>query len=618
MKSLIHPDDKYKMNWIMGNKEWGTVTCPPSVNCECSSWKEEDYIKEKYRFTNITSEKTEIQCGDISIYTPFSDDYENSDICMTNRCHAHVWCGGDVSYILGLRMGGEAPHFGLSLLKGSLGAYSIERRENVEANERGDILLHPSSFSLEPGENYELEWVLFWHSGEWDFFRKLKEFGRFIDVKAERFVYEQQQMVNIKLFPSFAFTPEDVVIKRNGSFINVDATERMICINEYPEAPGAYEYQIEIGDVHTVCRIYVQISLEKLVKKRCRFITANRQYFSADSRSDGDFLIYDKKSHKRHYDCPDNNNVGRERIGMGVLLASYLQNNRDDDIMDNLRSYIRFVYRELYDEKTGEVFDDAGRDNTSQSLCNYPWMAQFFIELYLLFEDKKYIKDAYNVMKYYYEHGGLKYYDLEAPMAELIYYMEVMGMDKEIRSMKQYYYQQARYIVNNGTHYPTECEKFGQCIVASAARQLLKFYIVQREKHFLAVAEEHLQLLSLFNGTQPDYRMYECAVRYCDNQGFGKCRITGDDFPHCWNAVTGAAFENYAAIIGKEALWKKAEVCYSVALSLFEPNGTAHTSDMRPQTVNGEECKRPDLWANNQDWALYHAWKYHMKKMRSA
>ena len=32
MKELINANDKYKMNWIEGNTEWGTVKCPKGIS----------------------------------------------------------------------------------------------------------------------------------------------------------------------------------------------------------------------------------------------------------------------------------------------------------------------------------------------------------------------------------------------------------------------------------------------------------------------------------------------------------------------------------------------------------------------------------------------------------
>lgn len=613
MKSLIHPSDKYNMNWIEGAREWGTVICPPSLKCKTTSRKEGEKVREQYVFTNISPKTVFVQSGEISIYATFNDNYDLADICLKQRCHAHIWCGGEVSYIMGMRMGGEAPHLGLALTKGSLGNYSVERDPEMDRNDRGDILLHPSPFTLEPGESYELEWLLFWHEGEEDFYEKLKELGRFIEVKTERYVYELGQKVNIKLFPSFTYSPESVEILSNGVGIPVSVTDQLVDITEQPEKPGVYEYKIKIGSINTVCRVFVQLPLEKLLKKRCRFITENQQYHNKSSRLNGAYLIYDNEEHKLHYDSDDDHNAGRERIGMGVLLASCLQSYKDSDMLDSLLLYIDFVYRELYDEETGEVFNDAGRDNTEHRLYNYPWMARFFIELYMLFQDRKYVADAYKVMKYYYEHGGQEYYAGDSPIVDLLYCMEVVGMEKEIRTLMQYHYDHARIIMRNGTDYPPYEVKFEQRIVASAAKQLLRLYILQKEKRFLAAAEEHVKILSLFDGHQPDYRLYECAIRHWDGKWFGKRGSYGDTFPHYWSALTGDIFEDYASVTGKKELWKKAEACFLGALSLFRENGSAYCANMFPFRVNGERCWGPDPWANAQDWALYYAWKFRQR-----
>ena len=37
MKELINANDKYKMNWIEGNTEWGTVKCPKGISVKKTS-----------------------------------------------------------------------------------------------------------------------------------------------------------------------------------------------------------------------------------------------------------------------------------------------------------------------------------------------------------------------------------------------------------------------------------------------------------------------------------------------------------------------------------------------------------------------------------------------------
>ena len=92
---------------------------------------------------------------------------------MTTKCHTHIWCGENISYVMCLRMGGEAPHLGLALTDGSLSGYSVERDFEKISNDRGDFILHPSPVALVPNESFTIEWKLFWHNGKTIFTAKL-------------------------------------------------------------------------------------------------------------------------------------------------------------------------------------------------------------------------------------------------------------------------------------------------------------------------------------------------------------------------------------------------------------------------------------------------------------
>ena len=48
MKELINANDKYKMNWIEGNTEWGTVKCPKGISVKKTSSQSDDIITERY------------------------------------------------------------------------------------------------------------------------------------------------------------------------------------------------------------------------------------------------------------------------------------------------------------------------------------------------------------------------------------------------------------------------------------------------------------------------------------------------------------------------------------------------------------------------------------------
>lgn len=86
------------------------------------------------------------------------DQYEDSKTSLIRRCHTHLFCGKDVSWICALRMGGEAPHLGMVVTEGSLAAYSVRRNLLRQSNDRGCFYLHPEGMELEArgGEGHPL------------------------------------------------------------------------------------------------------------------------------------------------------------------------------------------------------------------------------------------------------------------------------------------------------------------------------------------------------------------------------------------------------------------------------------------------------------------------------
>lgn len=79
----------------------------------------------------------------------------------------------------------------------------------------------------------------------------------------------------------------------------------------------------------------------------------------------GAYLAYENEEKLQVYRPVNDYNGGRERVGMGLLISEYLQNSGSknrENLEKSLRSYIRFVERELTDAETGEIFNDIGRD----------------------------------------------------------------------------------------------------------------------------------------------------------------------------------------------------------------------------------------------------------------
>ncbi|MDR2617882.1 MAG: hypothetical protein LBC62_03320 [Treponema sp.] len=594
LKALVFPDDPYAMNWVEGGVPWGTVKVCEGLSAAVSrSFTPQGAIRETYTFTN-TSEYP-VFCGlrDIGIYVPFNDSYHEAALCMKNRCHAHIWCGGTSSYVMCLRMGGEAPHLGLVLIRGSLGAYSVERDLSLSSNDRGDFIVHPSPVRLESGGSYTLGWELFKHKGKDDFYRILRTYPSYIEIEADHFVVFQDEKNSIA-----------VKQRENQPALTLCPAEA-----ESP-VPGEQKYLIRGDDADAWCRTVTIPPLRELAARRCAFIVKNQQYHRLGSPLDGAYLIYDTEENHLCYRHVNDDNGGRERIAMGLLIARYLKSHPDADLETSLKQYISYVLRELFDSETGTVYNDIKRSVDCVRLYNYPWLARFFLELYNLWNENAYLRYMWKALTSFYEKGGAGFYAIGLPIAEGLSRLEEAGLAEEAKTLRDFFLKHADRILENGVNYPAHEVKYEQSIAAPAASILLQTYRFSKDEKYLAGAKKQLSIVSLFNGLQPDAYLYETSIRHWDGFWFGKRRLYGDTFPHYWSALTGTAFAEYYRVSGDEDALKQAEHSIRGVLSLFFADGSASCAHVYPLTVNGQQGGYFDPWANDQDWGLYLALKF--------
>ncbi len=606
MKELIHPLDPHRMNWVEGAKEWGTVVCKKGLEAKCEQTEADGVITERYTFTNTTEQVIFTSLFDISIYATFNDEYLNGSDCITNRCHAHVFCGGEVSWVLALRMGGFGPHLGLVLTEGSLGSYSVERDLKRMSNDRGDIILHPSPAVLEPGQTLTVEWRLFWHDGKEDFFRKAMELDpRFVRIDAERYVLFEGEPIRLTIRGAKALSDADVRVTRDGEAVPFEVKDGIVTVCEKADAAGERRYDVTVGGVSTYASVNVLPELWTLAKVRCGFIASRQQYLCEGSHLDGAYLEYDNEEEHMRYDTNGDHNAARERCGMALLIIRYLMKHPDAKLEASLDRYTAFVYREIFDAETGETFNDYLHNNERVRLYNYPWMVLFFTELYLYRRDPKYLTDAAKASLAYYAAGGAHFYAFETPYYRLVKYLEAEGMNGLAEKLTGCFRQHADTLYGIGTDYPPHEVHYEQSIVAPAAELMLEFCRLTEEKKYLEGAVKQLDILEKFNGMQPDYHMNEVALRHWDGYWFGKRKCYGDTFPHYWSALTGNSFFSYYKLTGDEKYLKRAEDSMRGPLSMFFPDGRASCAFVFPYTVNGQVGSFWDPYANDQDWALY-------------
>lgn len=598
--SLKNKNDIYGMDWVKKGEYHGEVS--GGANLKVSVLR--DFVAgelfETFVFQNETEEEVAFCGTDISIRLPLPDFYTDAEECMKRCCNTHIWCGGSSSYVCALRMGGEAPNLGLILKRGALGGYSVERRTDGNvSNDRGTFFLHPEGFTLAKGESFVLSWKLFWFENRAEFEKKLAECEGFINIRSEKYVlFEGEEVKFSAACPKHCALPR---VTREGKDVPFLMRDGEIFVRE--KTTGEAVYTIEWDKKRTEARFITLKPLDYLAERRCRHIAENSQCLDEKSPLYGAYLIYDNEEGRVYYSHTHDHNAGRERVGMGLLMAKFLQKHPDAELEKSLMLYRDFVLRELFDEETGEVFNDVGRNNDWKRLYNYPWYASFFLEMYNLCGEERYLDFCCKALKSFYNEGGAHFYAIAVPMEEAVVAFSEAGRDEEARDLMRLFREHADYILSRGTNYPAHEVDYEQSIVAPAAECLLALYRLTGEEKYKQGAREQLKILELFHGRQPDYRLNGAAIRHWDGYWFGKRKMLGDTFPHYWSALTGMAFMKS----GIDEYEKEAEKIIRCPLSLIQSDGSASCAFVYPMSVNGRRAHFYDPWANDQDWAPYMA-----------
>ena len=634
ISSICICGDRHKMNWCESQTAvWGVpfYNAPVAFNREdplhlvsfnynesiyenalsrvrvIRSFNDKGNLCESYTFENIASHKIFLGEGEFGVYTPFNDNYESAAYCLTNKCHTHINCSAGSSWVCALRMGDEGKNVGLILTEGSLSCYR-QSLPPYAKNDRGDFILCASPFSLDPGEKATLSWELVLHKGKDDFLSILSEYDNQIVITIDNETVFDGEMLSLKA-DSLSFVKSASVIM-DGIEQEFRIEGNTLYFEKDMHELGHHDILIEINGYTAKASVFVSPSLEKLVAKRIDYICSRQQHNCPGSALDGAYLVYDTKSGSQYFsNTVADHNASRERIGMGILIAKYLQTHKNKRADESLERYTQFVLREFVDPETGDVFDTIGRDPSQIRLYNAPWVCVFMTELYRLRGNTEYLKIMSRVMKKYYQGGGDHFYPNAISIDEPINTLRDAGMTSEADELMDSAIRHTAVMIANGTDYPKHEVDYEQTISAPAVTFILALYNLTNDRAYLEYAEPHLELLERFNGFAPDYHLNEVAIRHWDDYWFGKTKMFGDTLPHYWSVLSGWAYRMYGQAANDPVYLVKAEKSARNCLCLFMPDGAASCAYVYPYMINEKKGRFFDEWANDQDFALYYALK---------
>ena len=162
-------------------------------------------------------------------------------------------------------------------------------------------------------------------------------------------------------------------------------------------------------------------------------------------------------------------------------------------------------------------------------------------------------------------------------------------------------------MIKAGHVYPKHEVNYEQTIVTPAATFISEMGQYTGDEGYTVGAKAHIINLERFGGKQPSFHLYDTPIRFWDGYWFGKKRLWGDVFPHYWSCLSGRSFAAYGDISGDEKYKRMAEENMRNCLCLFTPDGRGSAAYMYPHTCNGIDGEFYDVWANDQDFALYFA-----------
>ena len=642
LKKINAIDDNNNMNWCSADGNWGKIhyrkykgLCKEIVindimednplklnsffesdgNMKCEYindeisvvvtryFKENGNFAENYKIKNITGTVVCINRDNFGIETPFNEQYPYADECMIHHCLTHVWCGHNVAWVNALKMGVSDINLGLFLTKGAIDCYD---QNNCWANNRGTFVLDPESIMLKSGDEYEIEWELFWHTGTDDFFEKIKGYNNYIGIKARHLTVFENENIDFFVDAPNAENPEIIL---NGKQIDYEKESGLCHITYHPAAVGEHKFVINANGTRTWVRFNVKTEFKMLLEKRVRFIVENQQCLDPESPLYGAFLIYDNDYDSMYfeYSNPDHN-ACRERMNMPLLLMKYLQVKNDPEVRKAMDLYIEFVLREFYDEETGEVFNTIGKNRDQLRLYNAPGVMQVFCEMYFVTRDEKYLNRIIKLADTYYSVGGKKCYANGFSIAKVMRAFNESGKIEDAKHIFELFGTHVDNIIKNGISYPKHEANYEQTIVTPALSHISEYGALSANKeYYIKEAKKHLACLERFSGMQPDCNLYEIAIRFWDDYWFGKNKIHADTLPHHLSCLTARAYLAYCLLSGDNDDKKRAEECLRNCMCLIGDDGRGSAAYVYPYKASGRRGECFDPWANDQDLVLYDA-----------
>lgn len=480
--------DGTQYEWVGERYAWGKpLGLPEGVTVSVSRKQTGSDVRETYTLKN--SGGHDVQLTDAAICTPFNDNFPAADVCMTSRCNAHVWTGGENSWVKCMRMNGQGPHLGLVLTRGRIDDYEVWERgmQKSNSNFRGVLALRLPQMTLKKNQTYVVEWLLFPHHDS-DFQEQLLKRGG-MAVSTDKYVYEVGETASVTF--------------RKG--------KQTKTVRQAIAQPGEVRVECRMGGKTAYADLLGVSSERQLIDTRARFIVERQQMHNPLDPRFGAYMIYDCKGDSIETDHHNRSDLdeGRERVGMGIFLAEYCKRHPDQKLLRSLERYAHFLRDKLQDDNFNTISSLTKKSENRG--YNYPWVADFYFRMYDITGERRYALDGYDTMMALFRMFKHGFYCIDYPVSESLQALSKAGLAAQADTLLMHYRQTAGEFCRNGLNFPKSEVNYEQAIIAPAMQFLCEMYLQTRDQRYLEAARQMLPPVEAFNAAQLSHERHRPA-----------------------------------------------------------------------------------------------------------
>ncbi len=559
-----------------------------------------DFLNERYEFIN--DGRKAVAVSTLAINTPFRDIYESAASSLAQAVHAHVWTGGEDSWVLAEPMSGTGWALGLVVRTGGLWSYSIEsRNSHTSSDVRGHIVLHatdrgrnPTAFGGQPlieipaGSSWTLSWDVAFYADR------------------EAFVSQAGQ----GLRPDRLYAPigETIVVRGPVEGLRVDGDASVSPADGEAQVSASDHRVVHLSTARHQTAVLFHAPLPELVRRRVRYILDHQRPHQRPEPGRHAFVPFDTatgltQTTNGWMDWSD----GAERVAMPTLLQEARRKGWVDSVAEvdeAVGRFAEFARTSLLDD-TGAPRWDSLTDSMVR-IYNSPWLAHFFGSQYGWAGEADDLGLAHRILMRSYELGAGRH--LSIGQAEAVVFvadlLEQAGDIHSAQELRDLLLDQADYFLGVEADLPSHEVNYEQSMVAPLVTLYSAAEALQGAGRFLTVLPETVSWLRAFGGPQPHIRLRDIGIRHWDGFWFGRDRQWGDVFPHYWSVLTAVALRQLPEHLRTPETDRAADEIFHANLLNFGADGSASCAFVLPSAVDGRPGYRADPLANDQDWCL--------------